>query len=53
MTLFYRWIPTFTGAFVLMIVGLILRASIRRDERRAREARARGTSDVPGGAPTA
>ncbi len=53
MKFFLQWVPTFAAGGVLMIMALILHISIRRDERRQRDAQRRATSDSPGGAPTA
>jgi hypothetical protein len=53
MNFFLQWVPTYAAGFVLLIAALLLDVSIRRDERRKREAQRRTTPDTPGGAPTA
>lgn len=53
MNFFLQWVPTLAAGGVLAIIALILHVSIRRDERRQREAQQRATPDNPGGAPTA
>ena len=42
-----HWVPTFIAGFILLIAGLLLDASIRRDERR--EAERRGGSVTSSG----
>jgi len=53
MTFFLHWVPTYAAGVVMLIAAGLLHVSIRRDERRQREARERAATNSPGGAPTA